>query len=103
MIVKFKAYAAIKNKDGNTNHTWNRVAESLHETEKEAQSAASLLQKKYKDAVAGIHKYYILTKNEWNKEQYKGVSVEDNNTKTLMMNEGNGCVLLFEGIHFEIL
>lgn len=66
-----------------------------------------ILQKKYKDGnvkavYVGVHKYYIISRKEWANEQYKGISIEDEKTKTWITNEGNGCVLLFEGVHFEI-
>ena len=42
-------------------------------------------------------------KKNGKKEQYTGVSNKDGRTKTWMTNDENGCVLLFEGMHFEIL
>lgn len=99
MNIKFKAYVAIKN----NNNGWKRVEESIHETEEEAQHATIELTKKYSEATAGTHKYYILSRKEWKNEQYKGVSIKDGKTKTWMVNEGNGCALLFEGVHFEIV
>lgn len=98
MIIKFKAFVAVK--DGNG---WKRLEESVHETEKEAQKAADNFVKKYKEATTGTHKYYVISHKEWNNEQYKGVSFADGKTKTWMTNEGNGCALLFEGVHFEIV
>lgn len=99
MIIKFKAYAAIKSgKDG-----WERISESIHETEEEAKKVVADFAETYKEASTGIHKYYIFTCKEWENEMYKGVSLADGKTKTWMTNEGNGCVLLFEKIHFEIV
>lgn len=98
MIIKFKAYVAFKNDKDN----WKRIKESIHETEEEAKKAASAFAKVYKKASIGIHKYYVIFKKEWFNEQYRGVSHKDGKTKTWMTNEGNGCVLLFEGLHFEI-
>lgn len=99
MIIKFKAYAVIKSgKDG-----WKRISESIHETEEEAKKAVAEFAETHKEASTGIHKYYIITRKEWANEQYKGVSLADGKTKTWMVNEGNGCALLFEGVHFEIV
>ena len=81
MIIKFKAFASIKDKECG----WKRIAESIHETEPEAKEAVLHFAGKYPE------------------EQYTGVSIKDGRTKTWMTNEENGCVLLFEGRHFEIL
>ena len=97
MIIKFKAFVAVKN--GNS---WKRLEESIHQTEEEAQKAATDFIEKYKEVSTGVHKYYIFSQEEWNKEQYKSVSLSDGKTKTWMTNEGDGCVLLFERVHFEI-
>lgn len=99
MIIKFKAFSSIKDKECG----WKRIVESIHETEPEAKEAVSHFAEKYPECETGIHKYYIFSKEEWRKEQYTGVSIKDGRTKTWMTNEGNGCVLLFEGRHFEIL
>lgn len=99
MIIKFKAYATIKN----DNNRWKRLEESIHETEEEAKHTASDFAKKYSEATTGTYKYYILSRKEWANEQYKGVSIKDGKTKTWMVNEGNGCALLFEGVHLEIV
>ena len=98
MIIKFKSFVAAKEKNN-----WKRIAESIHETEAEAQKAASDFAKTYSGSATGTHKYYIFTHKEWENEMYKGISLSDGKTKTWMTNEGNGCVLLFEGKHFEIL
>ena len=84
------------------NDKWKRIAETIHDTEEEAEKAAANFAEAYKGSKTGIHKYYIIDQKEWKKEHYKGVSIRDGKTKTLMVNE-NGCVLLFEGIHFEII
>lgn len=98
MTIKFKAFVAVKDeKDG-----WKRITESTHETETEAEKAATDFAKIHKGSTTGTHKYYIISRKEWENEQYKGVSLADGKTKTWMVNEGNGCTLLFEGIHFEI-
>lgn len=44
----------------------------------------------------------ILTKEQFNKYQYSGRSVQDKNVKTLMLPSVNGCCLIFEGKHFRI-
>ena len=98
MIIKFKAFVAVKDSNG-----WKRIEESIHETEEEAQKAADDFVKKYKEAATGTHKYYVISRKEWANEQHKGVSITDGKTKTWMTNEGNGCVLLFEGVHFKIV
>lgn len=98
MVIKFKAFAVIKD-----NGSWKRIAESVHETEEEAKKAAAGFTKTYSIGTTGTHKYYVFTQEEWENEVYKGVSTSDGKTKTWMTNEGNGCVLLFEGKHFEIL
>lgn len=64
MIIKFKAYVAIKS----DNDGWKRLEESVHETEKEAQKAADNFAKKYKKATTGTHKYYVISRKEWNNE-----------------------------------
>ena len=99
MIIKFKAYACMKDKECG----WKRIEESIHETEIEAKKAALHLEGKYPECETGIHKYYIFRKEEWKKEQHTGVSNKDGRTKTWMTNDENGCVLLFERMHFEIL
>lgn len=84
-----------------------RVNICNYNTEEETKESAENFAKKYKDGnvkavYVGVHKYYIISRKEWANEQYKGVSIEDGKTKTWITNEGNGCVLLFEGVHFEI-
>ncbi len=98
MIIKFKAYAVIRDK----NDKWKRIAETIHDTEEEAKKAAANLAEAYKGSETGSHKYYVIDSKEWENMYYKGVSIRDGKTKTLMVNE-NGCALLFEGIHFEII
>lgn len=98
MIIKFKAFVA--KKDGNK---WKRLAESTHGTEEEAKKATDNFLKIHSGSASGTHKYYIFTHKEWENEHYKGISIKDGKTKTWMTNEGNGCVLLFEGTHFEIM
>lgn len=98
MIIKYKAYATIKDgKDG-----WKRIKESICDTEDEAKKFASDFAEMHKEASTGIHKYYVISRKEWSNEQYTGISINDGKTKTWMINEGDGPVLLFEGIHFEI-
>ena len=46
MIIKFKAYACMKDKECG----WKRIEESIHETEIEAKKAALHLEGKYPDA-----------------------------------------------------
>ena len=99
MTIKFRAYAAIKDDKGE----WKRLEQSTHEAEKDAEKAIADFSKKYKGSETGIHKYYIISRKEWKNERYTGVSLEDGKTKTWMTNEGNGCVLLFESTHFEIV
>ena len=98
MTIKFKAFAAVKGEKDE----WKRIAESMHEIEKEAEKVAENYAKIHSDSVTGTHKYYIISRKEWADKQYKDVSLADGKTKTWMTNEGNGCVLLFEGTHFEI-
>lgn len=103
MTIKFRAFAKMEDEKG---ENW-RVNISDYNTEEEAKEVAEKFMEKYKDGkakaiYAGVHKYYIISRKEWANEQYKGVSIEDGKTKTWMTNEGNGCVLLFEGVHFEI-
>lgn len=98
MIIKFKAYAVINDE----NDKWKRIAETIHNTEEEAKKAAANFAEAYKGSKTGIHKYYIITRKEWENEHYKDVSL-NGKTKTWMINEGNGCVLLLEGVHFEIV
>ena len=99
MIVKFKAFATVKEEK----YGWKRIAESTHETEIEAEKAAADFSKIFSGITVGTHKYYIINQKEWDNEHYKGVSLTDGKTKTWMTNDGNGCTLLFEGMHFEIL
>lgn len=104
MIIKFRAFAKMENEKG---ESW-RVNIYNYDTEEEAKEAAEKFAEKYKGgnvkaAYVGVHKYYIISRKEWENEQYKGVSLSDGKTKTWMTNEGNGCVLLFEGMHFEIV
>lgn len=103
MTIKFRAFATMQDEQGKQ---W-RVNIYNYGTEEEAQNAAKNYAEKYKNCwnkcvYAGVHKYYIISRKEWENEQYKGVSLVDGKTKTWMTNEGNGCVLLFEGVHFEI-
>lgn len=97
MIIKFKAFAAAREGNG-----WKRIEEPTHKTEEEAKKASAEFAKSHGESTTGTHKYYIISRKEWANEQYKGVSLADGKTKTWMTNEGNGCVLLFEGVHFEI-
>ena len=104
MITKYRAYAIME--DGNGKE-W-RVNISNYDTEIEAREAAARYAEKYSDFPVrakhtGIHKYYIIPRLEWNKEQYTGVSIDDPTVKTWMINEGSGSALLFEGLHFEII
>lgn len=103
MTIKFRAFAKMENEKG---ESW-RVNIYNYDTEEEAKEATEKFAEKYKggnvNAVyVGVHKYYIISRKEWANEQYTGVSIEDGKTKTWMTNEGNGCTLLFEGVHFEI-
>lgn len=81
---------------------------SRHETEQAAEDAALKYAQKYnrmpvKAEHTGVHKFYTLSKEEWRNEQYTGTSFSDPSVRTWMTNEGNGSVLLFEGLHFEIV
>lgn len=103
MTIKFRAFAKMENEKGKI---W-RVNIYNYNTEEEAKEAAEKFAEKYKGGnvkavYVGVHKYYIISRKEWEKLTYTNVSIEDGKTKTWMMNEGNGCVLFFEGIHFEI-
>lgn len=82
MTIKFKAFVAIEDKECG----WKRILESIYETELEAKEATLHFAGKYPECVTGIHKYYILSKEEWRKEQYTGVSYEDGMIKTWMEN-----------------
>ena len=44
-----------------------------------------------------------LTKSQFNKNQYTGRSLKDPSVKTLMLPSINGCCLIFEHKHFEIV
>lgn len=103
MVIEFRPFAKMENKEGKT---W-RVNICNYNTEEEAKEASKKFAEQYKNGdvratYTGVHRYYIISRKEWAKEQYKGVSLEDGKTKTWMTNEGNGCTLLFEGVHFEI-
>lgn len=103
MIIKFRAFANMEDANGTK---W-RVNIYNYDTEKEAEIAAKKFLEKYRNGYnravyTGVHKYYIFSKKEWEKQVYKGVSIRDGKTKTWMTNEGSGTTLLFEGVHFEI-
>lgn len=104
MITKYRAYAIMENQDGKE---W-RVNIYNYDTESEAIEAATKYAEKYSEFPArakrtGVHKYYIIPRKEWSRKQYTSTSINDPNVKTWMTNEGNGCTLLFEGLHFEIV
>ena len=85
-----------------------RVNISRHETEQDAEAAAIRFAEKYnrmpvKAQYTGTHKFYSIPRAEWESMQYTGVSFDDPSIHTWMTNEGAGCVLLFEGKHFEIV
>lgn len=103
MITKFRAFAKMQNGAG---ETW-RVNIYNYDTEEEAKEAARKFAEKYnfpdlKAIYVGVHRYYILSRADWEKEKDMGYTGVDGKTKTWMFNEGNGCALLFEGVHFDI-
>ena len=51
----------------------------------------------------GYHKYYLMSRKEYDNEVYTGTSINNPDQRTWMINEGAGCVLLFEGLHFDII
>ena len=85
-----------------------RVNIGKYETEAEAEEIANKFAEKYKEGTplakyTGTHRFYTFTAEEWRKQQYTGKSIHDPKIRTWMTNEGNGCVLLFEHVHFEII
>ena len=85
-----------------------RVNISRHDTQAEAEDAALRYAEKYsrmpvKAQYTGTHKFYSIPHEEWETMQYTGTSFNDPKVHTWMTNEGAGSVLLFEGMHFEIV
>ena len=104
MVVSYMAFANMI--DANCKK-W-RVNISRHDTEQAAQDAALKYAEKYsrmpvKAQYTGVNKFYSMTAEEWEHEQYKGTSFSNPAVRTWMTNEGAGCVLLFEGMHFEVV
>lgn len=44
----------------------------------------------------------VLTKEQFERNQYTGRSINDDSVKTLMLPSVHGCCLIFEGKHFRI-
>ena len=44
----------------------------------------------------------VLTKKQFEQNQYTGRSIHDNSVRTLMLPSVYGCCLIFEGKHFRI-
>lgn len=63
MTIKFKAFVTMEDKECG----WNRIIESMHDTELESKEAALHFDEKYPECATGIHKYYIFSKEEWRK------------------------------------
>lgn len=103
--VRYRAFANLKDIGGKK---W-RVNISLYCTREEAEAAVKRFTSKYSNDEnltvehAGVHKYYIFPRKEWDRMQYTSVSAADGKTRTWMTHdEKRGTVLLFEGVHFEI-
>ncbi len=100
MIIKFKAFANYRNGE----NARTRVDVAVCETEEKALDAAEkYAQENEGTDYIGVHKYYVIPEKEWDDMAYTSTSIRDGKTKTWMTNEGKGCVLLFEGLHFEIV
>ena len=104
MTVSYMAYANMIDVNGKK---W-RVNISHHDTEQEAKEAALKFAELYSEMPVkaqhtGVNKFYSISSEEWAREQYTSTSITDPSVRTWMINEGMGCVLLFEGIHFEIV
>lgn len=69
-------------------------------TPEQAQPLADMLTSAGELATVG--KYYIFTREEWAKDQYKSHSITDPKQKTTMINGDHGTTLIFEHLHFEI-
>lgn len=69
-------------------------------TPEQAQTLADII--KDRGELATVGKYYIYSREEWHKNQYKSHSITDPQTKTTIINGEHGTTLIFEHLHFEI-
>lgn len=78
---------------------------SDHETETDAIEAVSNYIEgcRNPDQYWGYFKFYSIPRREWSGMQYTGKSMTVPGKRTWMTNEGKGCTLLLEGLHFEIV
>lgn len=71
------------------------------QTPEQAQTLADIITKK--GEVATVGQFYIFTREEWHKDQYKSRSIENPDIKTTVIRTERGSTLIFEGLHFEIV
>lgn len=79
------------------------IAKGRFYTEEQAAPLADSLRKSGKFAEIG--KFYLFTREEWNRNQYKDTLKDEDGTprRSTIINGDHGTTLIFEGLHFEII